>query len=533
VKLVTAEQMRAIEVASEAAGVSTAALMEAAGAAAALEAWTALSANNAHPVLVLAGPGNNGGDGLVAARHLHELGADVHIYLMRPRGDDDAVWAAARDAGVEMSVAADDPDQAHLDALLAVADCALDALLGTGANRAIDGDLAHVLERLNAARKRESPPLLIALDLPTGASPDTGAADALTVAADMTVCFGFTKVGLTQSPARNFAGEIVRVDIGLPPGLDADLPFEEIDLRAAQTAAMPRPPDANKGTFGRAVIAGGSLQYPGAVRLAAEACARSGAGLTTIAAPAVVQPLLASFPDATHEPLPSSDGAMRGSEAARALLRSLRGADALLVGPGLGLTRTTEEFVRDLVCGVDAVDGLRAVVLDADALNAVAKHRGWHEWSTVPRVLTPHPGEMARLLRCSVAEVQADRIGVATRFARDTGSIVVLKGAGTIVAAPDGRARISQAANPMLATAGTGDVLAGIIVGLIAQGATPFDAAAAAVYLHAGCGEQVERQLGAAGGIAQDLLRVLPDVRRTLDVSSSPRRSASPFGEFS
>jgi ADP-dependent NAD(P)H-hydrate dehydratase / NAD(P)H-hydrate epimerase len=531
VKLVTAEQMRAIEAASEAAGVSTGALMEAAGGAAALEAWTALSANNAHPVLVLAGPGNNGGDGLVAARHLTELGADVHVYLMRSRHEDDAVWAAARDAGVEMSIATDDPGQAHLDALLAVAHCVLDALLGTGKNRAIDGDLARVLERLAIARQRETPPLLIALDLPTGANPDTGTADALTVAADMTVSFGFTKVGLTQSPARNFAGEIVRFDFRLPPGLGADLPFEESDLRAAQIAAMPRPPDANKGTFGHAVIAGGSLRYPGAVRLAAEACARSGTGLTTIAAPSVVQALVASsFPDATHEPLPSTEGAMAGSEAARALLRALRGVDALLVGPGLGLTSTTGEFVRDLVCGLDAVDGLRAVVLDADALNAVAKHRGWHEWTSVPRVLTPHPGEMARLLRCSVAEVQGDRIGVATRFAHDTDSVVVLKGAGTIVAAPDGRARISQTANAMLATAGTGDVLAGIIVGLIAQGAAPFDAAAAAVYLHAECGAQVERELGAAGGIAQDLLSALPGVRRALDAGA--RRSVSPFAEF-
>jgi NAD(P)H-hydrate epimerase len=535
-KLVTADQMRAIETASEAAGVSTAALMEAAGAAAALEAWTTAGGDSAHPVLVLAGPGNNGGDGLVAARHLRELGADVHVYLLRPRDEHDAAWRAARDAGVEMSLATHDPGQVHLAALLDVAECVLDALLGTGANRPIEGDLAGVLERLALARARETPPILIALDVPSGVHPDTGASDPRAVAADVTVCFGFTKVGMTQAPARMLAGDVVRVDIGLPNGLDANLPFEELDVRIARRAAVVRPADANKGTFGRVMVAGGSLRYPGAVRLAAEASARSGAGLTTIAAPQEAQPLIAtSFPDATHEPLPSEAGAMRGSDAARALLRALPGVDALLLGPGLSLTRATEAFVRDLLCGLDAIEGLHAVVLDADALNAVAKHGGWPDWCAVPRVLTPHPGEMARLMRCSIAAVQADRLNAAVRFAAESRSVVVLKGAGTIVAAPDGRARIASTANPMLATAGTGDVLAGIIVGLLAQGATPFDAAAAAVYVHGECGAQVERELGAAGGIAQDLLRVLPGVRRTLepDGVGAARSTGFPSRNFS
>jgi NAD(P)H-hydrate epimerase len=198
----------------------------------------------------------------------------------------------------------------------------------------------------------------------------------------------------------------------------------------------------------------------------------------------------------------------------------------------MGLSSQTEEFVRDLLSGLDAAAaGLHGIVLDADALNVLAKHSGWHEWFETPRILTPHPREMARLIRRSVADVQSDRLGAATGFARETGSIVVLKGAGTVVAASDGRARISLAANPMLATAGTGDVLAGIIAGLLAQGAAPFDAAASAVYLHAECGAQVERELGAAGGIAQDLLRALPAVRRTIDPpqgSGMPRPGAFP-----
>lgn len=266
------------------------------------------------------------------------------------------------------------------------------------------------------------------------------------------------------------------------------------------------------------MIAAGSRRYPGAARLSAEACARSGAGLTTIAAPAVVQPLIApAFPDATYEPLPSAMGAMRGAEAARVLLRAMPDFDALLLGPGLSRTPATEEFIRHVLAGLDAIVGLCSVVLDADALNAVAQWSGWHQAFGAPRVLTPHPGEMARLLGTSVAAVQSDRLGAATNYARQTSSVVILKGSGTVVAAPDGRVRISLVANPMLATAGTGDVLAGILVGLLAQGAPAFEAACAAVWLHGECGERVAREVGVAGGLAQDLLRVLPAVRGRLD----------------
>ena len=527
-KLVTVAQMRALEAATEATGISTATLMERAGVSAGQEAWLVVNQSDQRPVLVLAGPGNNGGDGIVAARHLHEMGATVHLYLLRPRADDDPVWREARELGVPASTAAGDPDFEQLDAMLREASCVLDAVLGTGGGRAIEGDFAAVLDRVREAQERVSKPggplTVIALDLPSGVDADTGTADPHTVRADMTVCFGHVKVGLYQLPARELCGEIIPIDIGIPAALSADLPYEEIDARTTRLAAPPRPLGANKGTFGRATIAAGSLRYPGAPRLAAEACARSGAGLTALALPDVVQPLVApSFPDAIHEPLPSAAGAMRGAEAARVLLRALPGTDALLVGPGLEHTVATEEFVRSLLAGLDGIDGLRAVVLDADALNVLAGHPatggqgGWPDWSAVPRVLTPHPGEMARLLRCTVAEVQAHRLDRAVEYARATRSTVVLKGAGTIVAAPDGRARVSPIANPMLATGGTGDVLAGLIVGFIAQGLDPFEAASAAVYVHAECGAQVAQERGAAAGLAQDLLSVLPTVRRALD----------------
>ena len=522
-KLVTAAQMRALEAAAEAAGTPTTELMQQAGLSAAQIVWRHIDGEPERPVLILVGPGNNGGDGLVAATGLREVGADVHTYLVRPRPDSDEVWRAAQEAGVPHTVVNDDQSFEALDALLSDAVCVVDALLGIGAQfsdtgRPLDGAIAEVLVHLEAAREQHPRLLLIALDQPTGVDTDTGYADPRAVAADLTICFGLAKVGLTQSPGRLLAGDIIVAPLELPPAAIEALPYDEVDPRLAAHGVVPRPADANKGTFGHATIAAGSTRFPGAARLSAEAAARSGAGLTTLALPAVVQPLVApSFPDATYEPLPSQAGAMRGAEAARTLLRALDGTDALLVGPGLSLTPATEEFTRTLLTGLDAVDGLDAVVLDADALNALSKHRGWPAWSSVPRVLTPHPGEMARLLGCTIAEVQADRLKIALLAASETQSIVILKGAGTVIATPDGRAAVSRIANPVLATGGTGDVLAGLIVGLIAQGAEPFEAATTAVYLHAMAAANIDREFGSAAGLAQDLLRALPAARRTLD----------------
>ena len=511
--------MKALEAAAVAAGVSERELMEQAGLAAAQEAWMAAGAVEARTIVVLVGPGNNGGDGLVAARRLVDLGATPHVYLLRPRPDDDPLWRDLLGTNVSYLAASDDEGFRGLEAMLAESSCVLDALLGTGASRPVEGDLAEVLARLRAARERSPHPQLIALDVPSGVDAGSGGADPATVQADITIAFGHPKAGLYAMPGRGYAGQIVPVDIGIPPAASAALPFEEIELRQSQQAMPPRPSDAHKGTFGRVTIAAGSRRFPGAARLAAEAAARSGAGLVALAAPEAIQPLLVhGLPDVVHEPLPSTDGALDGA-AARALLRALHGTagEALLVGPGLSLTDATKEFVRTLLAGLDAVEGLRAVVLDADALNTLATAPGWHDGLSLPRVLTPHPGEMARLTGGTAAEVQSDRLQTALGYAERTRSIVVLKGACTVVAAPDGRARISPAANAMLATAGTGDVLAGLIAGLIAQGVEPFEAASAAVHLHAQCGRQVADAYGTAAGLAQDLLRALPEARKLLE----------------
>lgn len=525
-KLVTVAQMRALEAAAVAAGVSEQQLMHEAGTAAAQEAWMAVGAIEERGILVLVGPGNNGGDGLVAARQLIQYGAVPFVYLLSPRTDDDPEWRALLESEVPWTSVEDDPQFERLDALFRDASAVIDGLLGTGQTpreRPIEGPLAEVLKRVDAVRSRMPAPQIVALDVPTGVDADSGYADPLAVHADVTVTFGFAKVGLYSVPGRTNAGRVIPVDIGIPKDASADLPFEELRLRDLKAAMPPRPDDANKGTFGRVTVAAGSVRYPGAARLAAEAAARSGAGLVELAAPEVIQPLLVhGLPDVVHEPLPSTDGAV-DPDASRALLRALAAgrSNVLLAGPGLSLTPDTRTFTRNLVAGLDAIDGPSAVVFDADALNALASEPEWWTRLELPRVLTPHPGEMARLTGKSVDEVQASRLGTAADYAALTGSVVVLKGACTVVAAPDGTARLSEAANAMLATAGTGDVLAGLIAGLIAQGLAPYDAASVAVYIHADAGRRVAETHGTAAGLAQDLLTALPEARRLMEPGAS------------
>ena len=517
-KLVTVEQMGALEAAAVERGVSEAELMEHAGLGVAQETWVNMGAVEGRTAIVLVGPGNNGGDGLVAARQLKEWGAEVAVYLLEPRPPDDPLWQAVLEAEIETLSVPEDPNFEQLADAIKGAHAIIDALLGTGVSRPIDGALKEILDCLAAARAdRTIRPHLVAVDVPTGVDPDTGRADPAAVRADTTVALGFAKVGLFAMPGRAIAGAIAEVGIGLPEDLGADLPYEDIRMRDLKSLMPFRSDDAHKGTFGTAVVAAGSKFYPGAARLATESAMRAGAGLVVLAAPESVQPLVAAgTPEVVHHPLPGCNGAMDASSAPE-LLRALGDADVLLLGPGLSHSPNTVEFVNQVIGGLDAVEGLRAAVIDADALNALAELPGWHERLRLPRVLTPHPGEMGRLLGISTEEVQSNRLKHATEYAQRSGSVVVLKGAGTIVAAPDGRARLSEFASAVLSSAGTGDVLAGLLVSLIGQGMEPYDAAAAAVYLHTECGRSLETATGSATAIAQDLLRALPDVRKALD----------------
>ncbi|HLA18937.1 MAG TPA: NAD(P)H-hydrate dehydratase [Dehalococcoidia bacterium] len=524
-KLVTVAEMQEAE---KRAGVPVPQLMENAGLAVAQEAWLLLGELAERQIVILAGPGNNGGDGLVAARHLREWGANVSVYLLKRRDEADAVFAPLVEAKAPVALAEEDATKGfkRLDEMLDGADLVIDALLGTGRARPIEGALADVLDRLRAARQKTLPPRLLAVDLPTGLDADSGAADPRCVAADATVALAWSKVGLHALPGAQLAGRVETVDIGIPKSLESEQWTELMTDRWARSALPERPLGAHKGTFGRALVVAGSPRYLGAAYLSCMGGLRVGAGLVTLACAATVYPILASkLTEATFEPLPDSEGYL-SADGAHAVGRALAGGyNSLLVGPGLGQEGYVRAFMRSLLAqlksdspSTGSGQALRGVVIDADGLNNLSKIEGWWKELSVPAIVTPHPGELSRLTGLSLEEIQSDRLAVARRYAGEWDVTVVLKGANTVVAAPDpstgsgraGRARLSPFANPGLASGGTGDVLAGAIAGLLTQGLEPYEAASLGVYLHGLAGERVRAELGSAGMVASDLLPALP-----------------------
>ena len=517
-KIVTVEQMKALEAASVEAGVSVDALMERAGLAVASEATRRLESPRGARVLVLVGSGNNGGDGLVAALHLHQWGARVQVYLCGSRKQPDPKLALVEERGIPVATASDDEGYTLLQRSLEPSPLVIDAVLGTGAARPIEGTVKEVLECVGRARSQRRLTLL-AIDLPTGLDADTGTVDPSCLDADVTVALGQPKVGHYTFPGASVTGELQTVDIGMPRGLDAGVKLELITADLVRGLVPRRPLEAHKGTFGRLLSVVGSRRYPGAAVLACSGAYRAGAGLVTLAAPESVDAMaVPRIVETTHLPLPERDGGV-APEAAAVVQNSLEGYAALLIGCGLSNEPQVEAFLQTLLFQEPPPN--LPMVLDADALNILAGVPDWWKRLKAPAVLTPHPGEMARLTGGSTAQVQASRLDSAREAARRWGQVVTLKGAFTVVASPEGTTRLSPFANPALASAGTGDVLAGVIGGLLAQGLSPLDAATCGVYLHGAAAEELRAELGDAGMIASDLLPEIP--RRMKALASSQK----------
>ena len=513
-KIVTSEQMRRIEERSEQAGVSTDTLMENAGLEVAKRARHHLGRVVRADVIVLVGSGNNGGDGLVAARHLLAWGARVTVYLCRDRPGPDPNLVTARDRGAAILEASKDEGLLGLSKSLKSAAMVVDAVLGTGASRPIEGLLRDILTELAQARRKRPVLKLLALDMPTGLNADTGAVDPASPASDITVTLGYPKVGLYAFSGAEHAGVVEAVDIGVPAGLDADIDLELMTPSFARAAVPHRPQQAHKGTFGRTLVVAGSNNYVGAASLAATAAGRVGAGLVTVAIPESLRAAVAArAAEPTYLPLPESSPGAPSAEAADVILDNLAGYSSLLIGCGLGQASETGAMLERLLYSRVR---LPPTVVDADGLNFLSQsqHKDWWERFPSPAIVTPHPGEMSRLSGEPTKEVQARRVAMAVESARKWGKLVVLKGAYTVVAAPDGRAMLSPFANPGLASAGTGDVLAGAIAGLLAQGLSLEGAAALGVYLHGLAGEHVRSELGDTGLLASDLLPALPKAIR-------------------
>ena len=494
-KIVTVEQMRQLEARANEGGLVYRDMMEAAGravAAAIVQRWEVRGKR----ILVLVGPGNNGGDGLVAAYHLSLAGAHTSLYLWKRSAGTDDILARASERTVVSQAAENDTGLATLRSELKRCSIVVDALLGTGANRPIEGLLRDILAvvrsetvdrasppsgpklyslvpNLESRSAAQSLPKMVAVDLPSGLNADTGELDSAAVPAVLTVTFAYPKVGFFNFPGAGALGELLVADIGIPAGLADEILLDAATHDSVRPLLPARPRDGHKGTFGKAMLVVGSSNYTGAPYLSASAAARVGAGLVTLATTASVQNIVAAgLHEPTYLPLPSTQGGVT-ARAGAIVLAALEGYRGLLIGPGLGQTAGAKGFVHALL-GTGAARlakprPLPSLIIDADGLNALSESKDW--WFHLPAgsILTPHAGEFARLSKLAREEIAADREGVARSCAAQWRQHVLLKGAFTLIAAPDGRVTLLPFANPALATAGSGDVLSGIIVGLLAQ----------------------------------------------------------------
>lgn len=503
----TAAEMRALdELAVTRLGIPGTRLMENAGRGAAQAIVAHFGSQRGRRVLVCCGKGNNGGDGFVVARRLKAAGARVQVFLLgraaEVKGDAAAMLAAYRKAGGKVQEIAREADLASLEKALAAAGLVVDALLGTGLTGPATGLYASAIELINRSGKPAA-----ALDLPSGLSSDHGRLWGPTVNATLTATFAGWKQGLLLYPGAARAGQVTLVEIGIPAAAAAES-IGVFLLESADIAPLlpPRAPDAHKGTFGHLLIVAGSMGKTGAAAMAGRAGLRSGAGLVTIAAPLSQQPIIAALGMETMtEALPETPGQTLGLKAKGRILELAQRTDAVALGPGVSLDPETQSLVRELVLEVD-----RPLVVDADGLTALAGHLDLLKTASAPRCLTPHPGEMARLLGVTTADVQADRIGSVRSFCQRYRTFLVLKGARSVLGEPGGTIYINPTGNPGMATGGSGDVLTGMIGSFLARGMDPRNALLAAVFLHGLAGDLAQEEKGEEGLIAGDILEAVP-----------------------
>lgn len=465
------------------------------------------------PALVLAGKGNNGGDGYVIARHLMEHGWQVDTLVLAERS------AISGDAEVNLKIleacggpVAFAPDNASLEQGLAAIPqprLVVDALFGTGLTKPVGGHYARAIDWIN-----ESPAPVAAVDIPSGVDASTGKVLGKCVSADLTATFAFPKIGQVSYPGAGHVGDLVTVDIGIPRQVHGQVGDDclLVDEAVVRELLPLRPADGHKGTFGHLVVVAGSVGKTGAAVMTAEAALRGGCGLVTLACPSQVQPVVAGkLLEVMTVPLADSNGEV-SVQALPDLRQLLEGKQALAIGPGLGLGDEAVSLMRKLL----GESPLPAVV-DADALTALSGHLDMlAQRREIATVLTPHPGEMARLANMSVQDVQADRATVARDFAVRHGVLVVLKGARTVIALPDGRLRINGSGHAGMASGGMGDVLTGLVGSFLSQGLSAEKAAVLAVYLHGYSGDRLAETYGDAGLLARDIISDLPAARRAL-----------------
>ena len=530
-KALTAAEMREVDrLTTERFGVPGQQLMEAAGKSVAevfLEEYGHKNSEAPGFVAVLCGKGNNGGDGFVVARDLHEEADRVQLYLFaRPeelQGDAARNFERWRALGGGVTVVQTEADWKRAWGEISGADVIVDALLGTGMRGVATGLLGWAIEDVNRLSRDATaarPGWIVAVDTPSGLPSDGEAAEGPVIKAHWTVTFTAPKIGQLISPSAGCCGRLVVREIGSPPALIEEVGKGEVRWAGPdEFAGLPlvRAAESHKGSFGHALIVAGSVGKTGAAIMAGNAALRAGAGLVTIATPESVLPIIAAaHPEYMTEALPGTDA---GSLSTAALTsgryaQAVRGKSVVAMGPGAGQHPDTQEFIRTIVADTEV-----PMVLDADGLNAFdGRGESLSRRKSEKLVVTPHPGEMARLLGSSIAEVQKDRVKTALEAARKWNAQVVLKGFHTIVASPKGQLFVNTSGNPALAKGGSGDVLTGLLAGLIAQfGADDLvRVVALGVYLHGRAADLLSEQADASGILAGEVAQAIPFARQKL-----------------
>lgn len=508
-KLVTAKEMKALDVqAQNDYAMPGILLMDNAAQAVAEAVHEALTALEGERVVIFCGGGNNGGDGLGAARWLQSYGVSVRAFVVGAaleavQGDAALELAMFTKAGGRVEALSTEDDWVLAELAASKADVLVDALLGTGFHGELEGDVLRACELLNKSEK-----YILAVDIPTGVNADNGAVCEQAVRADHTVTMALVKTGLLLYPGREYCGDIELADISMPVKLVEEYQSDKYRLtdEIVRELLPLRKANAHKGDAGRVVICAGSPGYTGAAALASDAAVKAGAGLVSLYTPLSSRDVLAiKLTEVMVHGLLERMPGILGGGAASDVASSAEAADVLAIGPGLGTSESTQEAVRTILQKITT-----PVVIDADALTALAGHTEILAAMQAQKVLTPHPGEMARLTGLEIAEIEADRINVAKKYAEEWQAIVVLKGAPTVIGCPNGTVYVNSTGNSSLATGGSGDVLTGIIAGLAAQEISLQEAAICGVYLHGLAAELTGIDIGLAAG---ELAALLPQAR--------------------
>ncbi len=513
-RIVTAGEMKALDMATiKDYRISGLVLMENAGRQVVEVIKGVLGDVRGKVVTIFIGKGNNGGDGLVAARHLLNIGTEVKVLSLFNADE------IGGDAGMNLEIWRKMEQKIYYlhqgDAINIVklvlmnTELIVDAIYGTGFRGKISEKTGRVIEVLNDSGKP-----IVAVDIPSGLEADTGRVNGPCIRADHTVTFGLPKLGLFLEPGADYAGQLTVADISIPSILvERTAPRRYLITSELVREWLPsRPSSAHKGSFGRVLIVAGSRGMTGAACLAGEGALRAGAGLVTVAVPETLHDIMESkLTEVMTVPLPDTGKGTLSKGARQRILSLLKGMDVLAIGPGLSQVQEVVTLIRELLPSVGV-----PCLLDADALNALSGAGDILSKAQAPVVITPHPGEMARLLGLTVKEIQDDRLGAARKASTTWNVVSLLKGARTVVASPDGAVYINPTGNPGMATGGSGDVLTGVIAGLLAQGLEPEPAAAAGAYIHGLAGDLAAREKGMTGMIAGDILAALPSAYKKL-----------------